>query len=1328
MSSAIGWTGLALVASTVYQQHQASEQKKKMQEREQAQKAASDAAEDAAKGAQLVVSGKPSILSVPYGRVLVGGSRVYHNTVNNYVYAAPSATNFPWTFSSEGGMDSSQSGDRHEFLITQQAICYAGINAVYNVIVNDRRINGEWVDSDNNVVASTFPGAKFINELKQSVRVSIGNGTAANELAIANDTGRSTALFTNAAYATAVFKLNRDNPQYNGVPDLQFVIEGMKVAPIIGAVGNRSLGTKVYSNNPALCILDYLTNAVYGLGMSIDSIDLDTFYEAYAICDKTVMANVPKQGAFWDLKSGQRDIKLYECNLALPSDGTLRDNLSLLLETMGDASLVWSGGKYKLVVHYPTIYSSAITYSVGTVVQKGVWLYRCVNTSLGHDPELDTAGVYWVSVVSATITDDDIIRDAATSLTWPNAQTRLNFATVKFINESKDFKEDTVTWPLKSSAVYTQYLAEDSGILLETEHQAQGLTTAYAALARAESLVRSSRNSITYEISVGKKFFKVEPGDIIHLQSDVLGIPGDLLRVTDVTPGGEGVLKLSALRFDANTLAWNVIDTEPAVARKVFNTIVEQATGVAFSNSSAALVDAGGIVTWNYPSDNRVVSFEVMYSQGTVDANTVWVSLGSVRRGVGSQGVFNLPAMIYQTFNLTIVASTLRNSAPQTAWPVISVDTGQISNPAPQVVRLRLYKKSVSAPAVPSGGVYNFAARTLSGYDAGWSLLVPTGSGDTWASDSVAMSPTGASSSNLLWSPPVVYLTGSLEVKTSSNLLGVSQRPDGLLNYTSAVANATLISGGADVTALVGTTFAVEKMTNCEAVINTAQGANKGQFSVISLYTETASFVVTATYNSVTVRTTVTVKLAGAGYVKDIRVPPTPTGITIDTTSDVLFITQTTPDYTLGRGHARTEIYLAVGINASSSASTKVDEFSGDFYTIPVAPSVPQTVFFKWVTKDGISSVISTGINFTASQITGTQISDSAISTPKLAADAVTASKIKAGEISAVHIVANGITADKIDSRNLSIKDASGNIIFAAGTLMTVGNISTYLANGAIGNTQIGGNLFSTNWDGSSGWLLDRAGNFYANNGNFRGDITGASGTFSGAVSAGSVNFASSVGTTVTYTTAGTYTLTVPAGMTAMRLSLQAGGGGGGGQNAYGYGYAGSGGGGGGGYATAVFTVTPGATYTLVVGAGGSGGVYGGGGSAGGNTYVTGLLTVTGGGGGGASIGSAYPGAGGSAGGAYATAAGTAPSAGGNSKMGVGGPIGAGSGYSQVVYPGSGYGSGGGGTIETGYGKTGGAGARGWAQVEYFDPAGVVLKAPFDTLKTELRSQGLTLS
>lgn len=104
------------------------------------------------------------------------------------------------------------------------------------------------------------------------------------------------------------------------------------------------------------------------------------------------------------------------------------------------------------------------------------------------------------------------------------------------------------------------------------------------------------------------------------------------------------------------------------------------------------------------------------------------------------------------------------------------------------------------------------------------------------------------------------------------------------------------------------------------------------------------------------------------------------------------------------------------------------------------------------------------------------------------------------------------------------------------------------------------------------------------------------------------------------YTTAGTYTFTVPTDVTSVTIrAWGAGGGGGGGTNA-----SALRGGGGGGFSSGTFVVTPGATYTVVVGAGGSG--NGNPGGAGGASIVknssgTIILSAAGGNGGGSGTG-----------------------------------------------------------------------------------------------------------
>ena len=101
-----------------------------------------------------------------------------------------------------------------------------------------------------------------------------------------------------------------------------------------------------------------------------------------------------------------------------------------------------------------------------------------------------------------------------------------------------------------------------------------------------------------------------------------------------------------------------------------------------------------------------------------------------------------------------------------------------------------------------------------------------------------------------------------------------------------------------------------------------------------------------------------------------------------------------------------------------------------------------------------------------------------------------------------------GKPADGADVTRLNTAAAiAGQGAFATLSKINASNVTTYIDNAALGNAQIGGNLWSTNWSGwgGTGWLLDRSGNFYGNNIYARGDIEATS------IKAGAANIVNTI-------------------------------------------------------------------------------------------------------------------------------------------------------------------------------------------------------------------------
>lgn len=64
---------------------------------------------------------------------------------------------------------------------------------------------------------------------------------------------------------------------------------------------------------------------------------------------------------------------------------------------------------------------------------------------------------------------------------------------------------------------------------------------------------------------------------------------------------------------------------------------------------------------------------------------------------------------------------------------------------------------------------------------------------------------------------------------------------------------------------------------------------------------------------------------------------------------------------------------------------------------------------------------------------------------------------------------------------------------FATLNQITSSNVATYIANAAIQNAQIGGDIWSSNWNWAQGWYLQRNGNLYCANAYVRGDVEASS-------------------------------------------------------------------------------------------------------------------------------------------------------------------------------------------------------------------------------------------
>lgn len=564
-------------------------------------------------------------------------------------------------------------GSKNEFFYVQQAISVGGLAGVHFMDLDEKPYTYD---------PYTFGACVMVDP----------NGGIPNATLTAKDDTRANARFTGTAFATGIFRLNRDDPQFNGTPMMQFYVEGLRSHTVERAGSVYSLSaTKTYSNNSARVLLDYLMDPGYGKGIELADIDLESFYKAIRVCDTVVATDLPRVGNLWQGKNTQKDLILFECNLALDSGDSFRANISKILNTMGLATLVWSDGKYRLNLAYAELFNELKTYPVDSVVQVTIGsrnkLYRATTSVLGLMPGPGLA--QWAEDVIPDnlkdINDDYLLRDTEVVVSWPSADTKLNFATVRFLDENKNFSENTASWPNKrptvasGDTVYAAFLEEDSGVPLESESFEDGCTTLQHALARAEQRVRASRGSISYSFDADVRLFCLEPGDVFGYSSEMFSIPYTLLKVDDIATEQGGIIKVKASTFDAGLLAWNVSDTAlPDVVDGYVTFSIGQAENLAISIAGSDTAVSNYALSWDRPADNRAARFTVRYTSepmGNIDSNTAWTEVGST-----SGLSMDLPSL-NGTYTFTVVASTangrsapFRNIGEGSEWPMLSLE------------------------------------------------------------------------------------------------------------------------------------------------------------------------------------------------------------------------------------------------------------------------------------------------------------------------------------------------------------------------------------------------------------------------------------------------------------------------------------------------------------------------------------------------------------------------------------------------------------------------------------------------------------------------------
>ena len=475
-----------------------------------------DEFDDQAQGALVNKQSNIDPIPVVYGTRKVGGVRVFVST---------------------GG------GKKNEYLYMAIALCEGEIQAIDQIYVNDK----------------VHTHSDYSGLITVTKKLGADGQQYASLLAGADDSWGTNHRLRGVAYLAIRIKYDAD--VFGGIPEVQCVIRGRKVY-------DPRTSTTAYSDNPALCLRDYLTNSRYGKGLPTSAIDDTKFIAAANEYDGTVTSY-----------TGGPSITFISCNARLDTGKTVFDNVKEMLQGMRGL-LPYTDGKYGLIVD-----------------------------------KAETS--------TFDLTPDNILSDI--TVTDAGKGKRFNRVIAKFPNPQANWQMDSVTYPVKSTdpnSDFLTFLDEDNGEELVREINLNTITSLYQARDMARVVCEASRrNTRSVTLTATSEAMEIAVGDVVRLEQPSLGWTGSarqLMRVVSTRIKDSGEVDLQLIEYN-NVYAWfegdEELDNQDTTLPNPFDVTAPTAPN---TSEDSALGPDGSVQTavtlsWTEADDAFVSEYEVQW-------------------------------------------------------------------------------------------------------------------------------------------------------------------------------------------------------------------------------------------------------------------------------------------------------------------------------------------------------------------------------------------------------------------------------------------------------------------------------------------------------------------------------------------------------------------------------------------------------------------------------------------------------------------------------------------------------------------------------------------
>ena len=573
--------------------------------------------------------------------------------------------------------------------------------------------------------------------------------------------------------------------QFRGVPQLTVQVKGRKV------FDPRDNST-AWSDNPALVMLDYITNSAYGKGLATSQINMSTFSAAANKAD--TLLDIPYFGGntkplnwsgsagdnfitiggsaandtWWQNKVGNL-IDLYDTNgngiidgkeiSALQRDEFFDENPEFIVYFNGTLGGSYANQSGSYSAKSKRFHCNAYIDGNKTVMEnarellanmRGLFLY----IDGKYELQIEDTGSSTFS-----INDSHIIGDSGISVDYGNKDAKANVVICEFFNANKRYEMDTATVYHTATTDANDYTSDDDGEILEIKAEFPHTTSAYIAYNHAKTILTRSRAQTSVQFLGTPEMYKLKIGDIVNLTYSGLGFNGKIFRVEAMQLQSGGLVSVSLLEyFDVYT--WTV---PPQEATEALSNIpsayaVKAPASITFTDSDASSSDRP-FLSWALPTDypyyqwrvNVVDSSGVQQLNKIVDINNVDLNFIPV----GANYVASVTALNTMGVESNASTKTFTVGDPSTGTP--DIKDGAITN----VKVLNLSAAKINTGELNLGTASGMSVRqNKTGYSSNAAGFWLGNDGGT------AKFNIGNSSSFLRWDGSALNIAGSIAATT----------------------------------------------------------------------------------------------------------------------------------------------------------------------------------------------------------------------------------------------------------------------------------------------------------------------------------------------------------------------------------------------------------------------------------------------------------------------------------------------------------------------------------------------------------------------------------